>query len=170
MASMVPTNYVTKVSLDAPQTLLLVVTQQGAGDDGSGPTKLVGRLDLVGDEELDVLGHGRALVGRVRLLKQLDERVGVARNVFVGEGIDVNPSPCSVATRMKMPVRVLWSLAQLTLRRVPAKASVPAPASMPFRLAHLVASSEAALAKVATSLAGASPRLSASELGMSGIA
>ena len=69
-------------------------------------------LDLVGDEELDILRDGRAKLWRVRLQKQLDERVAVARNDCAGEGIDVIFPP--VAMRMSMPVRVLWSLEQLT--------------------------------------------------------
>ena len=48
----------------------------------------MGGLDLVGEEELDVLGQGRALLGRLQLQMQLDERVDVARNDFVGDGID----------------------------------------------------------------------------------
>ena len=57
--------------------------------------------------------------GASDLQKQLDERVAVARNDSAGEGIDVN-FPSAVAMRMKMPVRVLWSLEVLALRRVPA--------------------------------------------------
>ena len=95
----------------------LAVREHGFGDGGSGPTKLsfVG-LDLVGDEELDVLRDGRAKVWRVRLQKQLDERVAVARNDFAGEGIGVNSSP-SCDEDENAGVRVLWSLEQLTRRR-----------------------------------------------------
>ena len=68
---------------DRDETVELAVREHGFGDGGSGPTKLsfVG-LALVGDEELDVLRDGRAKVWRVRLQKQLDERVAVARNDF----------------------------------------------------------------------------------------
>ena len=61
--------------------------------------------------------------GASDLQKQLDERVAVARNDYAGEGIDVN-FPSAVAMRMKMPVRVVWSLEPLMRRRVPAKVSV----------------------------------------------
>merc|ERR1712086_1136316 len=73
---------------DGDEALKPRVIQHGAGDDGWGPTKLVGRLDLVGEEELEVLGQGRALVGRLLLQMQLDERVDVARDDLVGDGID----------------------------------------------------------------------------------
>ena len=93
---------------DGDETLELLVLEQGAGEGGCGPTKLVGQLGLFGEEELDVLGQGRALLGRLLLQIQLDERVDVARNDFVGDGIDEGPS--SSCERMKMPVRDLWSL------------------------------------------------------------
>ena len=80
---------------DGDETLELLVIQHGAGDGSGGPAKLVGGLDLVGEEELDVLGQGRALLGRLQLQMQLDERVDVARNDFVGDGIDEGlPSCC----------------------------------------------------------------------------
>ena len=80
---------------DGDETLKPRVIQHGAGDGDGGPAKLMGGLDLVGEEELDVLGQGRALLGRLQLQMQLDERVEVARNDFVGDGIDEGlPSSC----------------------------------------------------------------------------
>ena len=53
-----------------------------------GASKLLGQLDFFTEEELDVLGHARAVLSR--LLVQLDERVPVARDDLAGEGFDVD--------------------------------------------------------------------------------
>ena len=49
----------------------LGVVHQGASDGGGGASKLLGQLDFVAEEELNVLGHARAVLRR--LLVQLDE-------------------------------------------------------------------------------------------------
>ena len=78
---------------DGDETVELGVVHQGASDGGSGASKLLGQLDLVGEEELNVLGHARATLRGVQLLVQLDERVRVARDDFAGEGFDVDGAP-----------------------------------------------------------------------------
>ena len=65
---------------DGDEPVELGVVHKGAGDGGSGASKLLGQLDLVGEGELNVLGHARATLRGVRLLVQLDQRVGVARD------------------------------------------------------------------------------------------
>ena len=76
---------------DGDETVELGVVHQGASDGGSGASKLLGQLDLVGEEQLNVLGHARAVPRR--LLMQLDERVLVARDDLAGEGFDVGGAP-----------------------------------------------------------------------------
>ena len=78
---------------DGDEPVELGVVHKGAGDGGSGASKLLGQLDLVGEGELNVLGHARATLRGVRLLVQLDQRVGVARDDLAGEGLNVNGAP-----------------------------------------------------------------------------